>query len=68
MAEGRWIKAKGKSRVWYCSECGDRIMYDQNRRTYNIPKVTVSEKNRFCRNCGARMEGESNDVDGKRLS
>lgn len=31
--------------------------YKQNRRTYNIPKVPVWQKNKRCRNCGAKMDG-----------
>lgn len=54
---GRWIKCQGKSNIWYCSECGGKINYKQNRRTYNIPKVPVWQKNKHCRNCGAKMDG-----------
>lgn len=41
---GRWIRCKGKSGLWYCSECGEKIIYKQ-RRTYNISKVPVEVKN-----------------------
>jgi hypothetical protein len=54
---GRWVKCQGKSNIWYCSECGEKINYKQNRRTYNIPKVAVWEKNKRCRNCSAKMDG-----------
>lgn len=54
---GRWVKCQGKSNIWYCSECGEKINYKQNRRTYNIPKVPVWQKNKRCRNCGAKMGG-----------
>lgn len=54
---GRWVKCQGKSNIWYCSECGEKINYKQNRRTYNIPKVPVWQKNKRCRNCGAKMDG-----------
>lgn len=55
VVHGRWVRAAGKSNIWYCSVCGDKINYKQNRRTYNIPKVPVEQKNKFCRNCGAKM-------------
>ena len=54
---GRWVKCQGKSNIWYCSECGEKINYKQNRRTYNIPKVPVWQKNKRCRNCGCKMDG-----------
>lgn len=53
---GPWIRCKGKSGLWYCSECGEKIIYKQ-RRTYNVPKVPVEVKNKFCRCCGAKMSG-----------
>lgn len=57
VVHGRWMRSAGKSHIWYCSACGDKINYKQNRRTYNIPKVPVEQKNKFCRNCGAKMDG-----------
>lgn len=53
---GHWVKCQGKSNIWYCSECGEKINYKQNRRTYNIPKVPVWQKNKRCRCCGAKMD------------
>lgn len=60
---GRWIKAKGKTNLWYCSECGEKILYNPNKRTYNVQKMPVFEKNKFCRNCGAKMEGKNGKQD-----
>lgn len=57
VVHGRWIHCAGKSNLWHCSECGGRIMYNQTRKTYNIKKLPVSEANKFCRNCGAKMDG-----------
>lgn len=54
---GHWVKCQWKSNIWYCSECGEKINYKQNRRTYNIPKVPVWQKNKRCRRCGAKMGG-----------
>lgn len=61
---GRWVRCKGKSTLWHCSECGERIIYNSTRKTYNIRKKNVAEVNKFCRACGAKMdagqEGENN--------
>ena len=56
VVHGRWIHCAGKSNVWHCSECGGRIMYNQTRKTYNIKKPPVSEANKICKHCGARMD------------
>ena len=58
VVHGRWIHCAGKSNVWHCSECGGRIMYNQTRKTYNIKKLPVSEANKFCKHCGAKMDKE----------
>ena len=56
--EAYWIHAKGKSNVWYCSACGEKILYNPTRRTYRpVQKPDVSVVNRFCRGCGKRMTG-----------
>ena len=55
---GRWIHCEGKSNLWYCSECGEKIIYNPTRRTYRPKKKPVYEVNKRCRNCGARMEGK----------
>ena len=55
---GHWIHCNGKSNLWYCSECGDKMIYNDKRRTYNIVKLPMAEKNKFCRNCGAKMDGD----------
>lgn len=57
-----WVHCKGKSNLWYCSKCGGKIMYNPTRRTYNIKKLPVSKKNKFCRNCGVYMEGEREEL------
>ena len=55
---GHWIHCKGKSNLWHCSECGREILYNPKRRTYNIVKMPVFKKNKFCRSCGAKMDGK----------
>lgn len=56
---GRWIRGKGKQNVWYCSECGERIVYNPDRRTYRASKKAVHEVHKRCRSCGAKMESEA---------
>lgn len=55
---GHWIHCKGKSNLWYCSECGEKIMYNPTRKTYGPNKKTVYEVNMRCRRCGAKMSEE----------
>ena len=53
-----WIHCEGKSNLWYCSNCGEKIIYNPTRKTYKHDKQDVSEVNRFCRHCGAKMQKE----------
>ena len=59
--KGRWAHCNGKSNLWYCSECGEKILYNPTRRTYNIEKRPVHEVNKYCRGCGAIMDGGNED-------
>lgn len=61
VVHGRWIHCQGKSNLWYCSECGEKILYNPTRRTYNIEKRPVHEVNKYCRGCGAKMDGVNED-------
>ena len=61
VVHGRWIHCQGKSNLWYCSECGEKILYNPTRRTYNIEKRPVHEVNKYCRGCGAIMDGGNDD-------
>lgn len=58
---GYWIHCKGKSNLWYCSECGEKIIYNPTRKTYRPNKKPVHEVNKRCRNCGAKMDGKQNE-------
>lgn len=58
---GRWVRCKGKSTLWHCSECGERIVYNSTRKTYNVRKKNVAEVNQFCRACGAKMDAGQED-------
>lgn len=55
---GYWIPCKGKSHIWYCSVCGERINYNQARRTYKPEVKPVYAVNKWCRGCGAKMDLE----------
>lgn len=57
VVQGNWIHCWGKTALWYCSNCGEKIMYNPERRTRNVAKSAVHELNRFCRACGAKMVG-----------
>lgn len=57
VVHGEWVHCNGKSNLWYCSECGEKILYNPTRRTYNIEKRPVHEVNKYCRGCGAKMDG-----------
>ena len=59
--KGRWIHCNGKSNLWHCSECGEKILYNPIRRTYNIEKRPVHKVNKYCRGCGAIMNGGNAD-------
>lgn len=60
---GRWIRAEAKGypvkrpSIWYCSECGEKIKYNDTLGRYQKTKKTVSQVNPRCRKCGARMDG-----------
>lgn len=58
VAHGQWIHCKGKSNLWYCSVCGEKIIYNPTRKTYKPDKKPVWEINKCCRNCGAHMDLE----------
>lgn len=58
---GQWVHCNGKSNLWYCSVCGEKILYNPTRRTYNIEKRPVYEVNKHCRCCGAKMDGGNED-------
>ena len=58
VVHSEWIHCQGKSNLWYCHACGEKILYNPTRRTYNIAKRPVHEVNKYCRGCGAKMDGE----------
>lgn len=76
---GWWIRGvskgfpKNPTCLWYCSCCGEKIIYNDTLRTYQKLKKPVNEVNPRCRKCGAKMgyrkcgkqmsgeEGQDND-------
>ena len=56
VVHAHWIHCKGKTQLWHCSACGRTMIYNPKKRTYNIEKKPMSKLNKFCRNCGARMD------------
>ena len=58
VVHGRWIHCKGKSHIWYCSNCGGKVNYNNAHKVYTKNMKLIEEVNRFCRNCGAKMNGE----------
>lgn len=57
-----WIPCHGKSHIWYCSNCGEKINYNDARRTYQKEKKLIESVNRFCRGCGAKMTSRPTDA------
>lgn len=61
---GRWIRAEAKGypvkcpSIWYCSECGEKIKYNDTLGRYQKTKKTVSQVNPRCRKCGTKMDEE----------
>lgn len=50
-----WIPCSGKSHIWYCSHCGEKINCNTAHRVYKKDSKTVDQINRFCRGCGYAM-------------
>lgn len=59
--EAHWVHCNGKSNLWYCSVCGEKIIYNPTRKTYKPDKKPVWEINKYCRNCGALMKAGGED-------
>ncbi len=50
--EMHWIHCVGKSNIWYCSNCGEKVSYNNARRVYKKDTKPIEQVNRFCRGCG----------------
>lgn len=63
---GYWVHCKGASSLWHCSECNETIIYNPSPRTYQNTKnkPSVSQKNRYCRACGAIMDKNGEEING----
>lgn len=55
-----WIHCRGKSNIWYCSNCDEKINYNPKRGTYIKEKRKVWEIYRYCRGCGYTMIEDPN--------
>jgi len=56
--EVKGLKLRYKeSPLWYCTNCGNMVRYDTTLRTYQKEKKPVYEVHKFCRKCGAIMDG-----------
>lgn len=50
-----WIHCKGKSHIWYCSNCGEKVNYNNAHKVYTKAMKPIEEVNRYCRHCGEKM-------------
>lgn len=57
VVHGRWVDHM--VRDWRCSECGDKI-----HKVRNVDGYCYDDKPNYCPGCGAKMDGERQDVDG----
>ena len=48
---GRWVPLYDD--VWFCSECEQTEQFAEN----------IESTSRYCPNCGARMDGDENEID-----
>lgn len=51
---GKWIKNEDRC-GWHCSACGEDDLY---AFAWNCDKGENEQQDRYCPNCGARMDGE----------
>lgn len=56
-----WIHCDGKSHIWYCSHCGEKINYNNAHKTYNKGMKPIEQVNRYCRGCGFTMTSRPTD-------
>lgn len=61
VVHARWIHCDGESHIWYCSNCGEKVNYNNAHKVYAKSTRPIEEVNHFCRNCGAKMDGERRD-------
>ena len=56
VVRGEWIKNEGRH-GWHCSVCGEDDLY---AFAWNCDKGENELQDRYCPNCGARMDGDNN--------
>ena len=50
-----WIHCNGKSHIFYCSNCAEKVSYNNAHRVYNKNMKPIEQVNKFCRGCGYKM-------------
>lgn len=50
-----WVPGKGKSHIFYCSHCAEKVNYNNAHRVYNKNMKPIEQVNKFCRGCGYKM-------------
>lgn len=50
-----WIPCNGKSHIFYCSQCAEKVNYNNAHRVYNKNMKPIEQVNKFCRGCGYKM-------------
>lgn len=57
-----WIKREGRYNVWYCSNCGEKINYNEDKKTRQKRVFPVWIANKYCRMCGREMTVPPSDT------
>lgn len=56
-----WNRCEGRGHNWQCSNCYEKINYNEERKLKQKRVFPVWIVNRYCRGCGARMVGAMYD-------
>ena len=50
-----WIQRAGRGHGWNCSNCGEKISYNEEQKTRQKRVLPVWLVNKYCRGCGREM-------------
>lgn len=50
-----WIQRAGRGHGWNCSNCGEKISYNEEQKTRQKRVLPVWLVNKYCRGCGHEM-------------
>lgn len=50
-----WIQRAGRGHGWNCSNCGEKINYNEEQKTRQKRVLPVWLVNKYCRGCGREM-------------